>query len=349
MRDSTGVKVSKAIVHLVDTKNNEVTLSDGDMPLAGNKELKDFLCKHIEHSLADSASRSACFMRDGGQQSEVLPHAMGVVEGKGSFVEHTKKMTEHLSSVSGKSTSSGAILFCKYTAENYPKKNFLAILKLDPTIGFQKKERKSKGKTYIRFEKVADLIPSAKERLLKCAFIRYRKVTKGKEFKDFDLMVLDRQQPDEPARYFSGDFLGTQWFKDSSELTETFFFSANEILDDLRDDLGRKKSEIVRKAIDAAINSNEVEIASWADNLNVKKSAKDEIKEKLLNDIPDAKFETDENVAGRLTKRRIFKGAHGFRLSMYSDGYDELVGDRYEEDDCEVLVLKVPDFDEVLR
>ena len=348
MRESGNITVKNAIVHFVKTKTSEITMSDGEMPLASNTELQQFLCKHIQNSLKNKKARSACFMRAGKQKSKILDPAINLISGKGDFVQQTKDMVQHLAHVSQKTASSGAILFCKYESSNAPKQQFLAILKLDPTIGFQKEELKDKGKTFIRFKKIEDMMPSENERLLKCAFIRKRKVAKGDEFSDYDMMVLDNQQ-DDPARYFSTDFLGTQWFMDSSELTEAFFYSAINALDIVRDDIGRSKAEVVRKAIDIAILGNEVEIEGWADKLKIKETAKELIKSHLKNKIPDSTIATEAKVAERLTKRRVFKGDYGFKLTMDSDGYDALVDNRYEEDGCEVIVLKIPNFEEVVK
>ena len=304
--------------------------------------------EHIEKSLADNAARTACFIREGENASQILESAVATIRYNRDFVDNTKKIVTRLKAVSHTNTSSGTVLFCKYKAANYSGQSFLAILKLDPTIGFQKKEIKDKGKTFIQLNKVEDLIPSAKVRLLKCAFIRYRKVKKAADFKDFDMVVLDRQQPNEPAEYFSTKFLGARWFKESKVLTREFIYGATDALDQVREDIGRSKSEVVRQAIELAVKGTNVRVKPWIENLNISDAAKEVFEEKIEKRVPDASFVPDPEVA-KMTDRRVFKGDFGFRMVVNTVGYKSIVKKRTLRNGREYFELSVPNFKEVLK
>lgn len=350
MRDSEDISIKQAIIHLVDPKKNKITLSNGDLPLAGNKDTREYLEEHIHNSLRDSSTRSACFERPIANPV-MLPICSGLFRGR-PFVDGSQKIANHLMKASDKRISAGAIVVCKYTASNYPDvKRFIAILKLDPADGFQPTEVvDKKGNIFIRLEKVENVVPSTGERLLKCAFIQERDVVDGEDpYDDYDMMVLDRQKAEshEPARFFTEDFLQALMFGDAAELTRKFYTTSISVVEDVRSDIGEQKSEAIRKAIDTAVAGVEVNIADWTNNLNVKKSVKQTMLSKLQKVIPDPAFPTDEKMAGRLTKKRVFKGDYNFKLQLDAKRYDEVVVSREQKDAHEQITLRIPNFREV--
>ena len=355
MRDSSDITIQKAIVHLIeldessDKKAKKLTLSDGDIPLGGSKELKDFFSSYVQKNLGDKSARTACFVRQGNDQSQIMPPAQKAIRNNSHFVESSRAIAARLHAVSHGNTSPGAVLFLKYKTGNKPNESFLAILLLDQTMGFQKSEEKDNGKTYIRLTKIDDLIPSANARLLKCAFICDRDDDLDEDESSYDMVLLDRQKPNEPANYFSVKFVGAKWFKDSKQLTRAFIFGANDGLDDIRDQIGRNKSETVRSAIEVAVKGNEVEVESWVNNLNINNDAKKVLVAKIQKKVPDASFQPDEEIANKLTKKRVFKGDYGFRMIVNSTDYRKIVKKRTDSNGREVLELSVPGFKEVIK
>lgn len=352
MRDSSEITIQKAIVHLIELdessekKAKVLTLSAGEIPVAGDVELKKFFAAYITKNLSDSKARTANFVSDGENASQVMQPAHDILDRKKDFTKNTQAIVTRLHKVSHGNTSPGAVLFLQYKAKNKPDESFLAILVLSKTTGFQKTEVEKDGKVYIRFEKIEDLIPSADARLLKCAFICYRDPDQ-EEDDSYDMVVLDVLKKNDPADYFPVRFLGAKWFKESEQLTKDFYLAAHDALKAVSDDISLKKAGQLKKSIDVAVNGNEIDVSKWVENLNVKKEVKEVFTAKLSQRIPDPSFATDHEIAKKLTAKRVFRGAFDFRMSINSVGFDKSVKFKKDEEGNEYLEIRIPDLIEV--
>lgn len=282
----------------------------------------------------------------------VAPLANAAMKSPSKFLECTNDIATLLFESSDRRISSGAVAILLYGSPQFPQtKRFLAILKLDPADGFHPVEKKdAKGNVYVVFEKVEKVVPPTGEKLLKCAFVRPSVV--ASQSADYDLVVLDRQKSssEEPAHFFIEKFLGADFFGNSIDMTEKFYATSLRIVDKLRNEIGNSKAEVVRGAITSAITTGlEIDVDQWVGNLNIKKTAKDTMLNELVAVIPDRAFTIDQDLASRLTKKRVFKGGYGFKLTINSADFGKVVVDRTTENGYEKLVLHVPELHEVER
>jgi len=272
------INIQNAIVHLVDSAKADLTLSTRALTMSKTSELSEYFQDHIRNSLRDPAARTASFAAD----SKFAPIAKKAIGSPSKFVEASHEIAKHLYESSDKRISSGAVAICLYASPEEPTvTRFLGILKLDPADGFHPVEKKdSKGKIYVEFEKVKDVVPSKGEKLLKCAFIRPRPKNVAL---DYDMVVLDRQTAgsNEPAKFFMTKFLGAEHFGDSSDMTRKFYSSGVKTVDILRPAIGNQKAEDIRKSIDAALTGRTVDVGQWIGNLNIDQTNRDTLTDAL--------------------------------------------------------------------
>ena len=341
MKEIESIVVERAIIHVVDTKKKQLTLSDWELSVDGNQELQKYLSDHMLKSVQDSASRTAIFKEES-RFKNFLKEL-----GQKKFIGTSKSIASHLFESSDRRISAGAVAICLFRSPSLKTtRSFLGILKLDQSNSFHPvKQERDDGTIAINFEKVEGTVPSSGERLLKCAFLKPHDTDTW----EHDLVVLDRQTAttDEPAKFFTSDFLGAEFFGSPADMTRTFYSSSNEILEDNRYSLGNTKTEQLRGAVKAALVSGKsIDVKQWVDNLNVKEPIKKSLREKLTASIADASFDVDEATVSKLTKTRTLRGAHGFKMSVESEFYNSIVKDRTEEGNVTVLTLRIPDLKE---
>lgn len=351
MRHSDGIQIQRAIVHLINPKaTGGFVLSERELPLPSHGDFKEYLEGHIEKSLHDPAARAARFVRPG-NGAVVFPICTGFLLGKCKFVAGSRDIATYMHSLvlKDKRISAGTLAVCTYKVDNKPDvDSFLAILKLDPSRVFQPAFVKDdKGRTYVTVQKIDDAVPSAGERLQKCAFIRH--VDDGAA--DYDMMILDLQKrgSDEPAQFFTTDFLAAQLMADAQTLTKDFYLRATTALSEIRDEIGPAKADKVRKAIDAAVHSAQVNVEEWIDGLRISKKAKGHLRSEITATIPDPVFDTDETIADKLTRKRVLKGKYDLKISVSAAYYDKVVVKETQKDGYTELVIHATDLHEVLR
>jgi len=345
MKNITEVTIEKAIVHLVDSKKKLITLSSRELSMKGNSEIAFYFSEHIRKSLNDPSARTAKFK----VSSKVKPMATNAVNNPKGFLKNSQDIAQYLFDSSDRRISTGAVAICLFCSSTHQsEQKYLSILKLDPADGFHPVEKKDNdGSIYVIFEKVEKVVPSTGEKLLKCAFI-----SPGDDDDDseFDLVVLDRQKSTsmEPAQFFIDTFLGAEFVGSSEDMTRKFYTTSIQAIEKLRPTIGHAKADSVRKAVDAAVSSSvEVDVVQWVGNLTLNNKAKDQFLKDLQSQIPDNSFQIDQIVAEKLTKKKVFKGAYGFKLSIDSDHLSKVVKSRTSHVGYEEIILNIPDFKEV--
>jgi hypothetical protein len=351
MRHSQGITVQRAILHLVDPKTEGgYVLSERELPLKSQAEFAAYLADHVEESLHDPAARAASFDRTK-LDAALLPICTGLLVGRAPFVKGSCDIASHLHTLisNDKRISSGTLAVCSYTAKSLPDAGrFLAILKLDPSQGFQHAVASDrKGHRYVTVKRIDNAVPSAGKRLQKCAFIRHV----ADHDATYDMVILDSQKRGslEPAQFFTTDFLAARLYADPETLTRTFYLQAVAALNEIRHDLGPVKAERVKKAIDNAVHAEHVNIEEWVEGLRINQAAKAHMKTRIVPAIPDAVFSTDEAIAEKLTRKRVLKGAYGLKISVNAPQFDQVIVKQTKREGYTELVIHATDLQEVLR
>jgi hypothetical protein len=222
--------------------------------------------------------------------------------------------------------SAGDLAVCTYRATNHPNlPYYLALLKIDPTEVLRHKTvENDEGQRYVDFEFTTDVLPTARERLQKCAFIQPLAPRL-----EYDMMLLDRQtgpgKVDRLAQFFIDDFMGADPALDPEQRTKRFYMSAMSAQNRLRLELSPAQDETLRTAIEQAVTSTTVNVDTWIASLPLAESQKAQIDQVISENLPDREFETAPEYTERSLRRRVFRGDHKLRVSVLTDEYSQVI------------------------
>ena len=116
--------------------------------------------------------------------------------------------------------------------------------------------------SYLSVSLLADALPTLRERLQKCAFIRNVRTDD-----EFHLLVLDRQVPDVSARFFMEDFLGAEVAFDDKALTEGLYRALITVRRSLQATLPVARLIALDEAIQGLFAGQTVDLGDWLPNL----------------------------------------------------------------------------------
>lgn len=322
MRYSTGIKLEQLIVHLVDPRRaNGFVLSERCIPLKGEEKLVEYFTGHIQNSLQDTVIQAAQFSTlNDGLVAEVC---RAVLDGNTDLVDGSRTLAERLYPIIKKDQriSSGNLAACIYQTENFSGAKFLALLKIDPSdVLRQKLETDSQGKQYVSFQTETNIMPTTRESLQKCAFIKPLELGQY----DYDMMLLDRQVQKQVAQFFTKDFLEAKLTFDNYQKTELFYESMVAVRNELRPELTFQENKNLKLAIDYALSSNQVNTNQLIEALSLKDKHKQRI-EKRLCDLPNQEFTPDQSYVQKLTRKLRYSGDHNLRITVNAEGSDQVI------------------------
>jgi nucleoid-associated protein YejK len=324
MRESKNIQLKQLMVHLLNHRENNLVISQRETPFANKLELTKYFIKHITNSLGDPAARAARFVRiakgiTSGICDDLLKGRVDIVEGSKSLAEGLYEVMK-----SNPVITPGDLIVCRYQATvGDQDRDFLGLLKLDPSEVFRPTEVVDKGQKYIDFELEDDAMPSTRERLQKCVFVRVLEPRS-----EYDMLLLDpqgRSSGDRVAKFFVETFLGAEWSFDDRARTEEFYRSVITASNIIQDKLTPEKQDKLHQAIDVAMHSDSVSVDNFVDGLKVSKTQKKLIKEKISEKLPDKEFTIDEAAAQRLTKTSRYVGDFGLRVQVRADMQNQVI------------------------
>lgn len=322
MRYSTGIKLDQLIVHIVDPKRaNGFVLSERCIPLTGAEKLIEYFTGYIQNSLQDTVIQAAQFSTQNG--GLVAPICRAVLNGNTDLVDGSRTLAEHLYPIIKKDQriSSGNLAACIYQTENFSGAKFLALLKIDPSdVLRQKLETDSQGKQYVSFQTETNVMPTTRETLQKCAFIKPLQLN----HLNYDMMLLDRQVKKQVAQFFTKNFLEAELTFDNYQRTQNFYETIVAIKNELRPVLTSQENKDFKLAIDYAISSNQVNINQLIEVLPLKEQHKQKI-EKRLSNLPDQEFTPDQNYVQKLTRRLRYRGDYNLKIAVDAEGADQVI------------------------
>jgi hypothetical protein len=146
VRNAVGVTVQHAVVHILDHRAQSLTLSNDKLAFDGNQPLRDYFSEQVSKALGDAQMGAARFSTDGEQGA--IKECRRILDDSGQIVESSRRLAALLYAVMKKDgrISPGTLAVCLFTASNYAKRNFLALVKLDPISAFVQAVRASNDK-----------------------------------------------------------------------------------------------------------------------------------------------------------------------------------------------------------
>lgn len=242
------VSVRKAIVHILDSAHEEPVLNDFLLEL--DDEVSDFLESHIRRSLRDEEAKTAKFEQGRNIVKETCEEMIENVDRDDIFINGTKDIARHLFRFIKTNIdipSCDLVVTCFETECGF----FISMLKLDYTRTYIHNMEFLDGKFRISIVPQLIGLPSAGQRLQKCAFV-------GGPDIDPQVLFLDKGNKDagEGLDFFSRSFLQCLSEPDAAEKTKRLKNAAEEwTRKNLKDDAAM--AEEVRSAFRKAIKKAE--------------------------------------------------------------------------------------------
>jgi hypothetical protein len=347
MRDARNVVVQRAIVHIIDNANQQMTLSEAEIDLGGRDgALRDYFSSQIQNALRDSQTGSARFSGDGDKSAS--KECFRILKDPGSLIDASQKLAGLLLAAMGgdKRIAQGSLAACLYSSENYPKAS-LALIKLDPGRGLvQKVEKTASGKRVVNFHVRKDVMPTANEKLRKAALVPRRGTDET-----FDLLLLDRQAAG-VANFFAQAFLNAEPARDAQSNATSFYEVGQRAYNHAMKNTGNPDSladaDVILRSVESTLPGAEVDLDDWLKKLPVSAATRDHLAGEIGIEFPEEKtIVVDANFAkAKLLRKRRFRGGHGVSFEVDSDYYDDVVTINGQTDENGIIVteltLRVP-------
>lgn len=333
MRYISKIELTGLAFHYIDGKQQRIVLSQELVELNDRKKFLEYISNHIINSLSDPAAKAASFVKNsqnlGDKVQKILSNSIELLNGSQDIA---RRLFEILKK--DKRISPGVLVVCMFREHDILKNdetnndenettdraetkicsnNYLGILKLDPTSGFQQQILKKKGVTTVDVEIVQDILPSVKQSLQKCAFIRQHNPQS-----EYDLLVLDKQTSGtkDISDFFSNKFLGIEEAFDSKRCTSDFYSGLIEVERELAPLLDKKGRSSIENAKKAALTSKEINVNSFLGNLSISPEHIDTAKKIMVNFVHNNSFEVDQNFVTKFRKTKKYQGDYGMEFKF---------------------------------
>lgn len=337
MQDGATIKLVKLAIHVLDNTNqsSEPILSDKECEISS--EINDFFVAHTQNSIVDENAKRAVFSRT---DAVVKTSSDRVFERANRFIASSKRMAEALFTPmrQTRSISPGDLAVCLCSAENADSQfvtngQFIGIFKMDLTSAFTHVIRKSGDEVTIQIKAQENVLPSPKQRLQKCVFIR------PSQADQYDMIILDNQiahlhDAAGVANFFSRTFLQAELWQSNRDKTRMFRSLTaqwikqhyDEFLPDQADTLTNGARQVILS--DAPVNLHE-----FANVLIPSEPLRQNYLQFLReNRLEDAEFSPDKQYALQATKRKKYKAEGGLTVAGDADEFDQLVTINPERD-----------------
>ena len=329
MRDSAGIKLEQAILHIVDSREaNGLTLSDLCIDLGASENLNmmsDYFTRHIQNSLKDPTTKAAKFKTNTFHDGDIAQLCYDLIHGGLDFIVGSQKIARSLKELieKDKRIALGNLAMCSYRAHNYENRKFIALIKLDPSDAFRPIVKNDKsGKKYIGFELERGMMPTTKEKLQKCVFVQ----SLEPRHEDYDMMLLDRQTEQEPAQFFTQDFLKADLALDDRERTKRYDAAMNAAINELRriPEVTSEQNDAVYSIFNGAIKQAKVDIEQIINSLPLDDKYKQIVTDKF-DKLPDREFSPDPEYVKARRKKIRFKGDRGLFISVNREDSSQVI------------------------
>ena len=357
MRDATSIAIDELIVHIIDARTaGGLVLSHRQIATTGNSRLIDYLVSHLANTVRDPAAFAARFLTGSVSLSPTAQICSDLLSGAQGFISASQQLAIHLHSLISKDKriSSGDLLVCRYHADLAgATRPFIALLKIDPTDGFRhNKHKDANGQDYVELTVEQNMLPSAREKLQKCALIQARAATE-----EYDMLLVDRQtisSPHQPvARFFLTDFLGAESWLDAPKRTRILRNTLAVAHNRIRADLSPAENDEFELAKAQLLRQEHVNVEEWITDLPLPAAAREEIGITIRKRLPDLEFPLDAATASDVTRKRRFRGDDGLRI----EANEEMWGSRIRverqsppgEPPFTLITIRTEKWDEVSR
>lgn len=322
MRDPGEISVRKLIVHVLDNSSDpaEPTLSDAECVV--DATLNDFFAAHIQKALEDENAKIAKFSSENGA---VRSACAQVFERNDRFVRNSKRMAQALfvPMRQTRTISPGDMVVCLYETQHYAGK-FIGIFKMDLSSAFTHTVRRHAGEVRVEIRPQGNVLPSPKQRLQKCVFVR-------PPSDDYDMVILDNQiahlyDASGVANFFCRTFLECELWQSDRDKTKLFRTLTSKWIKLNYEHLEPAQADVMAGAARTAILSESVNVREFANVTIPDQNLRNQFLGYLRdNRLEDLEFSPDHEYAERATRKKKYKADGGIVVSGDADEFDEFV------------------------
>jgi nucleoid-associated protein YejK len=322
MREIAEVQVEHAILHQIEPGDTGLLLSARDIPLDASATFGKFLADHISNALGDSQTRAAKFP-DGLGPGSVSATCQELLQDNSGLVQASQHLARALHAAIGSDQriSPGALVIALYhdAAAQPPAEQFVAMIKLDPSGVFRPEWRTDdQGVGYLDVRTFSGVLPTVRERLQKCAFVRTFRPTDR-----YGLLVLDRQVPGVSARFFLTDFLAAELAFDDTALTQGLYRAVVTARNSLENKLPTDRLNNLDDSIRGLFSAAAVNLDDWLPTLP--EDERTAIEQEVETQQLDRSFTFDPEIHAQLNRKVRYKGDYGLELRVDGDAYSRMV------------------------
>jgi len=323
MREWSQVTIRQAIFHEVAPNLSAPTLSQGAVALSDHH--REFLTQHVLRGLKDHRAKAANFFVAGPARAQGLSAA--ILGDPVDFVETSQKIAKllHSSVLNDQRISPGvlAVLICSASAEGGgPSRDILALLKLDLLNGFKTEVHHRSGRSVLELVVEERMLPSTRERLQKCAFVR-------PPSSEYQLLVVDRQTPG-IADFFLRDFLGAEFALDDTQRTldlrRALYALRHRVAPGLTGDQLAKLDLFVQ----GTLASQVVDLDELAESTPILETQRETFRKMVLDQLPDHRFTINALVL-QAPRQLAFDGDNGLKVSIPAEFFEDMVTVKRDE------------------
>jgi len=323
MRSAANIRIESLIIHITDVDRPVLS----DIPLQADVALLAvaYFRDHIAKGLADTQARAARFELDGPDSPHQDFHEL--LGASAALVPVSQRLARRMIAIMAgdRRVARGDLAFCVCVGEvDGGEHRFVAVLKLDATSAFRPVGRRD-ARTDMHFvdlEAVSELLPTAGERLQKCAFVRARPPDGA-----YDMLLVDRQRRGaddaQVARFFTQRFLGAKAVWDARQSTTEFYRTAIGAV--RAAGMDPEAAREVTLQAQAALAGRHVNVDRWLAELDVPPQAQAVFQTRFQAAALDTEFDVDRTTARSVLRRLHFEGACGLRVTVDAEAYDDVV------------------------
>lgn len=349
MRKISEIRLKGLIFHILDHHTQTgLFLSEAPISIQGRQSLTDYISKHIIKSLGDESTKAALFIPPSETEiNEIEQISQALISNSTDLLNGSQQIAKRLyESINGDTRiSSGVLAVSLFQELENNDQTYLALLKLDRTNVFRPLTRNLQGKKIVDFETIPNALPTTGERLQKCAFVRSPSTES-----EYDLMILDLQtrEPEAVAHFFAKKFLGIEFAFDSRTCTLELYKALTESQNKLRSQLTAEQNLSFSQAKDYAMKLEVIDVNHFVSTLAIPEPAKNTLLKTIQEFSLDLKFKIDPEIGRKISRKKRFKGEHGFSLEVNTSDYEQVV-ESIEPDDnspYSKIVLRVKNLEE---
>lgn len=326
------IEINKAIVHIINPKENYCKLSGYE--LEKNKRLENLITKYINTSIKYDTRRFAKFNQG---ENIVRKASINMLNDDNVFIEESQKISKELfRSMQRTNASPANFLIVKYTHDN---KKAIALLKLDFNNNFYTRDVEENGKTKIEV-KIEDAGFNDKQKIQKCAFI-YEDITLDSQA---NIVILDKQSKDEVSNYFGNIFLNSSLLNDNRVNTNNMIDEINKFINEKY--INEPKTQLAKtyELTTYFKQSLDFEIDDMLNKVFDEDQTRNEFKEKIGSKTIDYSFKIDDKKVEQKFKCRHISTNNGIMIKANASLFNSEsidISEKNEDGFVDIIIKKV--------